>query len=98
MNLTELAKKPQLVEIKINDTEIVEKYGDELLFFIHDRLPLETYTSLASVKTDDPGAMYSLIKDLILDENGHPVMSEGNVLPIDVMNAAVMKVTDSLGK
>ena len=98
MKLSELAKKPQLIEIKIDDKEIVEKYGDELLFFIHDRLPLETYTSLASVKTDDPASMYSLIKDLILDENGHPVMSEGNVLPIDVMNAAVMKVTESLGK
>lgn len=98
MKLTELAKKPQLVEIKIDDKEIVEKYGDELLFFIHDRLPLDTYTSLASIKTDDPAAMYSLIKDLILDENGHPVMSEGNVLPIDVMNSAVIKVTENLGK
>ena len=98
MKLTELAKKPQLVEMKINDEEIVEKYGDELLFFVHDRLPIETYTKLATVKTDDPGEMYNTIKDLILDENGHPVMSEGNVLPVDVMNAAVVKVTENLGK
>jgi hypothetical protein len=98
MKLSDLAKKPQLTEIIINDEEIIEKYGDSLSFYVHDRLPLETYTSLASVKTDDPSAMYSLIKDLILDETGLPVMSEGNVLPIDVMNAAVMKVTESLGK
>ena len=98
MKLSELASKPQLTEMIINDDAIVEKYGEELQFFVLDRLPIETYTKLASVKTDDPGEMYHVIKELILDENGQPVMRDGNVLPMDVMNAAVMKVTESLGK
>lgn len=98
MKLSELASKPQLTEIIIEDKELVEKYGDSLSFFVHDRLPIETYTKLATIKTDDAGQMYNVIKDLILDENGHPVMGDGNVLPLDVMNAAVMKVTESLGK
>ena len=98
MKLSELASKPQLTKITIEDEAIVEKYGDALEFFVLDRLPIETYTKLASVKTDDPGEMYHVIKELILDETGHPVMSDGNVLPMDVMNAAVMKVTESLGK
>lgn len=98
MKLSELASKPQLTEIIIDDKELVKKYGDSLSFFVHDRLPIETYTKLATVKTDDAGEMYNVIKELILDENGHPVMSDGNVLPLDVMNAAVMKVTESLGK
>ena len=37
-------------------------------------------------------------KDLILDEDGLPVMSDGNILPMDVMTEAVMQVTDRLGK
>lgn len=98
MKLSELASKPQLKEIIIDDEPIVTKYGESLQFYILDRLPIETYTKLASVKTDDAGEMYKVIKELILDEDGDPVMSDGNVLPMDVMNAAVMKVTDNLGK
>tara|TARA_R110000787_G_scaffold128205_1_gene239901 strand:+ start:111 stop:407 length:297 start_codon:yes stop_codon:yes gene_type:complete len=98
MKLTELAAKPQLKEIIIEDTDIVEVYGDSLSFFVMDRLPIETYTKLASVKTEDPSEMYNIIKDLILDEDGMPVMADGNVLPMDVMTAAVLKVTETLGK
>lgn len=98
MKLSELAAKPQLQEIIIDDNDIVEAYGDSLSFFVMDRLPIETYTKLASVKTEDPGEMYNVIKDLILDEKGLPVMADGNVLPMDVMTAAVLKVTESLGK
>jgi hypothetical protein len=98
MKLSELAAKPQLKEIIIDDKDIVKEYGDSLSFFVMDRLPIETYTKLASVKTEDPGQMYDIIKDLILDENGMPVMADGNVLPMDVMTAAVLKVTESLGK
>jgi hypothetical protein len=98
MKLKDLASKPQLTEIIIDNEDIVKKYGDSLSFYVHDRLPIETYTKLASVKSDDAGEMYSLIKDLILDDDGYPVMSEGNVLPMDVMSAAIYKVTESLGK
>jgi hypothetical protein len=98
MKLSDLASKPQLTKMIIDDELIVEKYGESLEFFVLDRLPIETYTKLATVKSDDPGEMYHVIKELILNDEGHPVMSEGNVLPMDVMNAAVMKVTESLGK
>lgn len=98
MKLSELAAKPQLQEIIIDDKDIVEEYGDSLSFFVMDRLPIETYTKLASVKTEDAGEMYNVIKDLILDEKGLPVMADGNVLPMDVMTAAVIKVTETLGK
>lgn len=98
MKLTELASKPKLTEVIIDNEDIVKEYGDSLQFFIQDRLPIETYTKLASVKTEDAGQMYNVIKDLILDENGHPVMQDEKVLPMNVMVAAVEKVTEYLGK
>lgn len=98
MKLSELATKPQLTEVIIDDKDIVEKYGESLQFFVQDRLPIETYTKLASVKQDDPSQIYEVIKDLILNEDGSPVMNEGNILPLDVMNAAIFKVTENLGK
>ena len=96
--LTDLASKPQLTEIIIDDKAIVEKYGDSLQFFIHDRLPMDTFIQLASLDQSNTGKMFEFMKELILDENGNPVMDDGNVLPVDVLNAAVIKVTDNLGK
>lgn len=96
--LSELAAKPQLTEIIIDDTDIVEKYGEELQFFVYDKLPIATYTKLASINTKDAGELYNAVKDLILDEKGLPVVNEELTLPMDIMNAAVLKVTDSLGK
>ncbi len=98
MKLKDLAAKPQLTEIIINEDNIVEKYGEELQFFVHDRFSMETFTKMASVEQTDPAQLYNIVKDLILDETGTPVMSDGNMLPLDVMNAAVVKVTEQLGK
>jgi len=98
MKLSELAAKPQLTKIIINDLEIVEKYGEELEFYVHDRFDMETFTKMASVESKEPGKLYEIVKDLILDENGMPVMRDEMVLPMDLMMAAVVKVTDSLGK
>jgi len=98
MKLKDLAAKPQLQEMLIDDAEIVEEYGEALSFYVHDRLPIEQYTKLASLNTKDMGEMFVAMKELILDEDGMPVMSDGNVLPMNVLNAAVVKVTETLGK
>ena len=98
MKLQELAAKPQLTKITIDDHDLVEKYGEELEFYVHDRFDMETFTKMASVETTDPGKIYNIVKDLILDDNGQPVMHDELVLPMDLMMAAVVKVTDTLGK
>ena len=98
MKLKELASKPQLKEIVIDRAEIVEKYGDSLSFYIQDKIPLETYSKMATLDHKNVGQMIGMMKDMILDEQGLPVMSDGEVLPMDVLNAAVEKVTENLGK
>jgi|TARA_R110000744_G_scaffold9768_1_gene31112 hypothetical protein len=98
MKLKDLATKPQLIEVEITNEKIVEKYGDSVSFFIQDKIPLEQYTKMAALDHSDVGQLIDMMKDLILDENGLPVMVDGNILPMDVLNAAVEKVTESLGK
>jgi hypothetical protein len=98
MKLKDLATKPQLIRVVIDDKELVETYGEELEFFINDRLPIATYTKLASVKTDNVGELFDALKDLILDEDGKPVMDDEKILPLDLLNASVIKVTERLGK
>lgn len=98
MKLKDLAAKPQLTEMIIDEKEIVEEYGEALSFYVHDRLPIEQYTKLASLNTKDTGEMFLAMKDLILDDEGFPVMADGMVLPMNVLSAAVVKVTEMLGK
>jgi hypothetical protein len=98
MKLKELAIKPQLTKITIDSEELVEKYGETIEFFVLDRLPLDKYTKLASVKTDDFSSMIDLVKELVLDEDGNPVMDDEHVLPTDILNEAMVKVVDVVGK
>ena len=98
MKLKELAVKPQLSKITIDKPEIVEKYGESVEFYVLDRLPLDKYTRLASTKTEDFSGMIDLVKELILDEDGNPVMDEDHVLPTDLLNEAMVKVVESVGK
>jgi hypothetical protein len=43
MKLAELAKKPQLIKIELDDKVIVERYGEAVEFWIYDRYDMETY-------------------------------------------------------
>ena len=96
--LSDLAGKPQLTSMVIDNADIVEKYGEELEFYVYDKLPISTYTKLASLDSKDAGQLYAAVKDLILDDKGLPVVNEEKTLPMDIMNAAILKVTESLGK
>ena len=98
MKLQELATKPQLTEIVIDKPEIVEKYGETINFFILDRLPIDTFTKLASLKQDNIPEMYAVMEELVLNEKGQPIMNEEQVLPVDILTECILKVSEFLGK
>jgi len=98
MKLAELSQKPQLIQILITDEKIVEKYGEELEFYVYDRQPLDVFSKLANAQQDDMSGTTLILKDMIMDEKGTPVMSDGKVLPMDVMVEAVKLIGERLGK
>lgn len=98
MKLSELASKPQLTKITITKPELVEKYGDEIDFFVYDRQPLDVFTKFANTKEGDIGTYVDTLVEIILNEEGKPVMADGNVLPMDVMVEAMTLIGNTLGK
>jgi hypothetical protein len=98
MKLQDLASKPKLQKITITEPAIVDKYGEELEFFIYDRQPLDIFTKMADISKDNAGQYLTLISDIILDEKGNPICTEGNVLPLDVMTEAMKLIGEHLGK
>lgn len=98
MKLTQLAAKPQLIKITLDDEETKANYGDELEFWIYDRQDLETFSKLAMLDIKEFDKLASMINKMILNEHGKPVVQGDLVLPADVMMKAIQKVVDVLGK
>ena len=98
MKLSELAVKPKLSKVTITEEHIIEKYGEELDFFIWDRQPLDIFAKLSTITDDNPMQYTDMLKDLILNEDGKPVMSDDKILPLDVMTEAIKLIGETLGK
>jgi len=52
----------------------------------------------ANGKDSKPGDIIHLVKDLILDEDGKPVIRDENTIPTDVLLVAVGAIVERLGK
>lgn len=98
LQLTQLASKPQLIKITLDQPEIVEKYGDSLEFYIYDRQPIDQFIKMATIGNDNYGEMIKMVNALVLDEQGNPAVKEDESLPNDVMMLAINAVVERLGK
>ena len=98
MKLTQLAAKPQLVKIEIADEDVVKEFGEALEFWIWDRQPMDKFVRLAQMKGDDMSELITAVNDMVLDEEGNPIVKDGLVLPTNVMTKVIGKVVETLGK
>lgn len=98
MKLTQLAAKPQLIKLTLDDEDIRTKYGDALEFWIYDRQPMSQFVKLAQMKSDNFGEVIEVINSMVLDEDASPIIKDGLVLPTDVMTRVVNLIVETLGK
>jgi hypothetical protein len=98
MRLTQLAAKPKLVKIIIDDEDVVKEYGESLEFHIWDRQPMDKFVKLAQMKAEDFGDLVEAVNSMVLDEEGNPVLKDDLVLPTNIMTKVIGKVVETLGK
>jgi len=98
MKLSQLAAKPQLIKIVLDDASIVEAHGEPIEFHTWDRQPLEVFMKLANAKEGDMAHIIDSVRTLILDEEGKQIIKGELMLPTDVLIAAIAKITQTLGK
>ena len=98
MKLTQLAAKPTLIKITLDEEDIVKDYGEPLDFWIWDRQPMEQFVKLAQMKSEDFSEMVKTVNQMILDEDGTPVIKDGLILPTNLMGRVISKVVETLGK
>lgn len=98
-SITELATKPQLIEIKLDDSDIIENYGEEISFWMKDHLDLSTYFDFYKFQRDSSSeSLMNTLRKIILNAEGKPAIEEDQVLPIDITLAVMVKINDQLGK
>jgi len=98
MKLSQLAAKPQLIKLTLDDEATVKEHGEAVEFWTWDRQPLEVFMKLANVKDGDQGSIIDTVRTLILDEKGKQIIVGEEMLPTDLLIAAIGKITEVLGK
>jgi len=98
MKLTQLAAKPQLVKIELTDEDTIKEYGEALEFWIWDRQPMDKFVRLAQMRGEDMSELITAVNEMVLDEEGNPVVKDGLMLPTNVMTKVIGRVVETLGK
>ena len=98
MKLSQLAAKPQLIKLTIDDADVIAEHGEAVEFWTWDRQPLDIFMRLVNVKDNDQGGIIDAVRTLILDENGKQVIQGEVMLPTNLLIAAIGKITELLGK
>jgi hypothetical protein len=99
MNIAEFAKKPQLLEIHIDDEAIVAEYGEPITFWMMDYVDVNTYFDFFKSQTDGHSdQLNTLLRKIILNKEGKSALADDEALPIDISIAALTKINETLGK
>ena len=98
MKLSEIAKKPQLIEITLDDEETVAEFGEALTFWSWDRQPMDVFLKLAALDQNNTARVIETVRELILNEDGSRVLTAEVSLPTKVMLKVITTVIENLGK
>jgi hypothetical protein len=98
MKLNQLAAKPQLIMITLDDEDTVKEFGEPIEFYTWDRQPLETFMKLANASAQEISKLVEIVRTLILDENGKQVIQGELMLPGHILIKVISKIVDKLGK
>jgi hypothetical protein len=98
MKLNQIAAKPKLIPIVLDDKDVVEEFGEAVEFHTWDRQPLEVFMKLANANQQDQSQMIEIVRTLILDENGKQIIDGENMLPSGLLIKAIGKIVEKLGK
>ena len=98
MKLSEIASKPQLIQVTLDDEDVVKEFGEPLEYWTWDRQPMDMFMRLSNVDADNQSKIIDIVKDLILDDKGKPVVRDDVTIPTWVMMKVMTQVVEGLGK
>ena len=97
MKLSQLAAKPVLIKLELDDEDTIKEFGEPLEFWVLDRQPIDKYVEMARIGQDNIGEMVRIVNGLVLDEDGEIIARDGMVFPGKLMVRILHKVVQTLG-
>jgi hypothetical protein len=99
MDISKLSKKPELVKITIDDADIVEMFGEPIDFWLSDGMGISTYFNFYKLQEQqDDVLLNNLLRQVVLKEDGTPSIGADETLPVSVVLAILVKISNFLGK
>lgn len=98
MKLSDIATKPKLIEITLDDEDIRAEFGEAITFWTWDRQPMSVFLKMAAVDQGNVSTIIDAVRELVLDEAGDRVLVDDRVLPTAVMMKVIMRLVEDLGK
>ena len=99
MNIKNFASVPKLIEIKLEEPHLLEKYNEPITFYTYDVVGMSTYFDFFDARAKNEfEVLGKMMKRLILDDAGKPALTDNEDLPIDIAAAAVNRIGEILGK
>lgn len=99
MDISKIARTPKLVELVIDDSDLVEKYGESISFYMIDEIGIDTYFSFYRLQREQMAEeLNELLRKIIRKSDGSPALEGEQVLPVDLTLAVLVKINDFLGK
>jgi len=99
MDISKLAKKPELIKLTLDEAEVVERFGEPITFYIKDQMGISTYFNFYKLQqAEDDSLLNELLRKIVLKEDGTPAIGEDEVLPVQLILGILMRINDFLGK
>ena len=99
MDISKLAARPELIEIKLDEQDIIDTYGEEITFWMRDHLDLSTYFDFYKFQKESSSEQLMItLRKIILNSEGQPAIADDCILPVDITLAVMSKISDNLGK
>ena len=99
MDISQIKKKSELVKITVDTDDIVNMFGEPVEFWMYDTLSLSTYFNFYKLQQEeDDTLLYSLLRKIILKEDGTYAIADDEVIPTELVIAILFKISEFLGK
>jgi len=97
MELSSLKLKPQLIEIKIDDEDIIKQYGEAVTFYMMDHLDIQSYFDFFKYQSEgNLIELSNLMKKILVDKKSKPILSANETLPVILMSRAITAVGNQM--
>ena len=97
-SLDQIAKKPQLIAIELDDENTINEFGDTVVFWIPEFIDIKTYFRYFQSLNEEKENIGELLQMLVLNQQGQPILTDGNNIPAGLAISAIAKINEHLGK